>query len=283
MQFFAAFLFTFLIFWAVFAAGLPAIWRGISRAASFVARRSMRYRRVQTWTTKVSPFRDYLPVAAIVVAGLVFGIWAGDGFLDLAESVTAKSPRLQTIDTDVHNWAVTHRGQPATVFFVTLSTLGGPAGVAAIVAVVALILAFGRRWRWVLYLAVTAGGGALLDMALKHHFARARPELAEMLRRASGYSFPSGHAMGTTVAFCALSYVAFRASSAWWAKSAWFALACTMIVFVSLSRVYLGVHWISDVGAGIVAGLLWVAMTTIAYETLRRIRAVRVQRSSDTP
>ena len=58
------------------------------------------------------------------------------------------------------------------------------------------------------------------------------------------------------------------------------ALLYTLVASIALSRVYLGVHWISDVGAGIICGLLWVTMTTVAYETARRIRMLRAMRLS---
>src|SRR5207253_1428631 len=61
----------------------------------------------------------------------------------------------------------------------------------------------------------------------------------------------------------------------WSAKAAALALGITLIIAVSLSRVYLGVHWISDVVAGIAVGTLWVAITTMAYETVRRLRLLR--------
>jgi len=136
-----------------------------------------------------------------------------------------------------------------------------------------------KRWRWVAYLAVTVVGGGLLNLELKRYFARARPAVAEMLRRAHGYSFPSGHAMGSAVVFAALAYLAYRAAKSWSAAAAAIAAGATLIVSVALSRVYLGVHWVSDVAAGITAGLLWVTSTTVAYETARRIRHLRSLRA----
>src|SRR3989442_15479017 len=97
---------------------------------------------------------------------------------------------------------------------------------------------------------------------------------------APGYSFPSGHAMGSTVVLGALSYLAVRTATQWRWKAAWLALTWTLIAAIALSRVYLGVHWISDVAAGVVAGMLWVGVTTLAYETLRRIRLLRAMRVS---
>jgi len=81
--------------------------------------------------------------------------------------------------------------------------------------------------------------------------------------------------MGSTIVFGALAYLASRVLTQWRWKSAALALACTFILSVALSRVYLGVHWISDIAAGISAGLLWVVITTVSYEVLRRARALR--------
>jgi len=276
---FLLFFAVFLVLWGVLYAALPVLRHAGGRAAHAAAALSMRYPHVKRLAAHAGRFRDYLPVALILAVGAVLTAWTGDGFLDIAELVHAKSPLLQQMDANVHAWAASRRSADATLFFGLMSTLGGPGGVAAILGLVGVALVVARRWRWLVYLAVTAGGGGLLDLELKRYFARARPELAEALRQAHGYSFPSGHAMGSTVAFFALSYLAFRFFTAWRWKAASLALATTLVLSVALSRVYLGVHWISDVGAGIVAGLLWVTATTVAYETSRRVRLLRALRA----
>jgi membrane-associated phospholipid phosphatase len=274
---FAAFVAVFLILWALFAAVLPRLIRALRRAGNRGASMSMRFGIVQRVVRRASRFRDYLPVAIIVVAGALITAWAGDQFLDLAELVHTKSTSLQQLDARVHDWAVSERNSGATTFFVTMSTIGGPAGVAAMAAVVTIALLMARRFGWAAYVVINVAGGGALDWELKRYFARARPDVALMLRRAAGYSFPSGHAMESTILFAALSYLAIRTFPRWRWKSAVLALSATLIVAVAFSRVYLGVHWISDVAAGIVVGLLWVTTTTVAYETLRRTRAVRSQ------
>jgi membrane-associated phospholipid phosphatase len=275
--FFTSFVIVFLILWCVVYAALPAFWSGVTWLAYHTARTSMRYKRVQGWVQRTSHVRQYAPIVALVLAGAFATVWIGDGFLDLAESVHANNPSVQRIDTQSHRWALEHRQSDATLFFTIVTIVGGPSGLATLLIVIAAILAVKKLWRWLAYLAVTCGGGALMNLELKRYFARARPDVAEMLRRAHGYSFPSGHAMGSTVAFGALSYLAFRAAAQWRWKSAAIALAATLIASVALSRVYLGVHWISDVGAGIFAGLAWVSVCTIGYEALRRIRAVNAR------
>jgi undecaprenyl-diphosphatase len=149
----------------------------------------------------------------------------------------------------------------------------------AITGIVAIALFIKRRRVWAIYLIVTAGGGALLNLELKRFFARARPDLAEMLRRAQGYSFPSGHAMGSTVVMGALAYLAVLVLKTWRQKSAAMAFATTFVVAVSASRIYLAVHWLSDIVAGVSGGLLWLAATTVGHETFRRIRLIRSLRA----
>ena len=270
-----AFLLVFLIVWAVLYSLRPLIRRSHVLFAPALTRAMVRWGVISRFSDR---FKAYGPIAAILLGGAVLTAFAGDQFLDLAELVHARSAVLQTADTRITQWAIAHRSADFTDFFVVMTTIGGPAGVIVIAAIVSAVLFVKRRFRWLLYLAVTAGGGGLLNMELKRYFARARPEIAEMLRRANGYSFPSGHAMGSTVVFGALSYIAFRAFPQWRWKTAALAFAITLILAVAVSRVYLGVHWISDVAAGVACGAIWVGVTTMAYETLRRVRRLRAQR-----
>ena len=269
----------FLILWGGFYAALPALRRVSAVSARLFARLTVRYTRVGRFTTRV---KAYVPIALVVIIGGVVAAWAGDQFIDLAELVRAKSAKLQDLDTVAHAWAVSKRTAADTSFFVVMSNIGSPVGMMSIAGLAMIALAIARKWRWLLYLAVTEGGGALLDMELKRFFARARPDIAEMLLRAHGYSFPSGHAMGSTVVLGALSYLAFRTATRWRWKAACLALAWTLILSIALSRVYLGAHWISDVAAGMTAGALWVAVTTLSYETVRRIRLLRTVPVSDS-
>lgn len=269
---FVAFAAIFLVLWAVVYAALPALQHLGQLLADLIARSTRAARIVSTARER---YQKYLPVAAILIAGALITAWAGDGFIDLAEKVHAKNDRLERADARVHDWTVGERSPDATFFFTSMTYIGGPAGLATIVVAVTIVMAFRRRWRWIIYLVVTTSVGALLDLELKRYFARARPDVAEMLRRANGYSFPSGHAMGSTVVFGALGYLAFRAIRGWPARAAVIAFLYTLIAAVALSRVYLGVHWISDVFAGVTAGTVWVTTTTVAYETVRRTRSAR--------
>ena len=264
MIFIAGYAAVFLLLYAVVHAIGPLTERLLKRTAHWTA--SFRY-------------RDYLPVFVIVAIGIVATAAAGDAFMDIAEVVQEESSELHQIDSSVHSWAHETRTSGSTSFFTIMTLIGTPVGLAAIGVLVAVYFAFSGHWRWSAYLLLTGGIGGLLNLWLKSTFARARPELAEALRGAHGYSFPSGHAMGSTIMFGALGYLAFRYFRTWRSRALAVAFTTSMIVAIAASRIYLGVHWISDIAGGISAGVVWLATTTVAYETFRRIRHVRALRA----
>lgn len=264
MLFLVVFLLLFFFLWLVFLVLEPAIEHGLKRTAH--------------WTAKFR-YRDYVPVATLLGLGIVATAFAGDAFIDIAERVHADSPALREIDTQMHEWARYTHTTGSTRFFTTMTIIGTPGPLAGFLLIVVLILIAKKRWRWAAYLVFTSGVGGLLNLAMKSFFERTRPELAEALRHASGYSFPSGHAMGSTVVFGALAYLALRTLPRWRWRAAALALALAIILAIASSRIYLGVHWISDVGAGLAAGLIWIVTTTVAYETFRRIRMIRALRT----
>lgn len=268
MLFLLIFLILFALLWLLALALEPALERLLERTAH--------------WTTKFR-YGDYLPVAAVLAGGILAAALAGDAFMDIAERVHANSGRLHEIDTSVHQWARHARTPGSTRFFTTMTIIGTPLPLALLVTFVTGLLLLRRRWRWAVYLGFTTGAGSLLNIELKAYFHRARPELAEALRSASGFSFPSGHAMGSTVVFGALTYLAMRSLPHWRWRAAALALSASMILAIASSRIYLGVHWISDVGGGITAGLVWVTTSTVAYETFRRIRMIRALRARRAP
>ena len=120
---------------------------------------------------------------------------------------------------------------------------------------------------WVLAL----GGNGLLNPLLKRVFERVRPEHGPGLVSELGWSFPSGHSSGATVAYGMLAYVAVRTLPAAWHLPA--VLAATALVFtVGCSRVFLQVHFASDVAAGFASGLAWLAVCIVSVELARVYR-----------
>jgi undecaprenyl-diphosphatase len=127
------------------------------------------------------------------------------------------------------------------------------------------------RWRLAAtLLIVTMAGAAVLDEALKFGFHRPRPIPYFGMAAPHSFSYPSGHALFSFVFFSTLaSLLAGRISRFWLRVSIWTASIC-IIVLIGLSRIYLGVHYPTDVIAGYLTGLIWVTSVSLADRLYRR-------------
>lgn len=137
--------------------------------------------------------------------------------------------------------------------FLAVSYLGDQA-LNAILIVVGLALIYRRRWRDAILLIVTCGGGALLNMGLKIAFHRARPAAAAAFA-VDPWSFPSGHAMNAMIGYGLLAYVLIERFPQ--RRRAIIGAAGALVALIGFARLYLGVHYVSDVIAGYAAGLVW--------------------------
>lgn len=264
----------FLVFWALCyipIAGVARVVKAGAKSGSGWVERS----RIGRWATGHSgPVGSYAPILLLIVAGGIAAIGAGYLFVELAEQVRLSTSLVSRADQLIHAWFGHERGAAMTTLLSGATGIGGTVGLTVIVAVVAALLVRKQRAS-AIFLVVTAGAGALLNLGLKEFFARMRPDLASALVVMRSYSFPSGHAMSSFITFGALAYLALRQPWPWAAKSAGLATALTIVLLVSLSRVYLGVHWASDIAGGWSAGAVWLASAEVAFEMLLRLRQRR--------
>jgi undecaprenyl-diphosphatase len=131
--------------------------------------------------------------------------------------------------------------------------------------IVAAILAWGRRWVFLGSWLAAVAGSAVLNHLLKVLFARPRPHFEHPLLVETSYSFPSGHAMESFVVYGMLAYFAVLALRSWESRG-----AALLVVLIGFSRMYLGVHYLSDVLAGYAAGGVWLSALITGTETIRR-------------
>ena len=262
----------FLALWMATFAFFPPLIRGVRSGVGRLARWLGAQTRLGPLFGGLETWRSYFPLVIALAIGTILIVWTADAFTDIAAALKEKSPTVQRIDTGVYEWFGSRRTPLANALFTTVTRAGGPVGMGALVVVVIAVLIVRRRFRWAAYLAITSSGGALLNQLLKSHFERQRPDLKAALLDALGYSFPSGHAMSGTIILGALAYLAARSVREWVYKSAALSGLATLALAIGISRLYLGVHWASDVGAGFAAGLLWVTATTTGYELFRQYR-----------
>lgn len=189
-------------------------------------------------------------VGLLVVAVLVLAGWGPLADLDSGWSARA------------YAFTVGHPAFESAVRVVT--ALGDGWTVSVLTAAVAIALAARGRWLLGWWLVLTVAGSALLSTALKHGLERVRPPSTGGLADAHGFSFPSGHTQAATVTFTAVVLVVgwqvLRPGPA--ARAASAAAVVVVIAAVGLSRVFLGVHWPSDVLGGWLSGSAWVTGAT---------------------
>ncbi|NNU45224.1 phosphatase PAP2 family protein [Ramlibacter montanisoli] len=176
----------------------------------------------------------------------------------LAVQVLVHGPMME-LDQAASHWFATHRHALLTRAMLLVSEMHRTAQVLAAAAVLALVLLRRGQQRSALAL-LAVPTGMVLNVGLKESFQRMRPMLDDPLVQLATYSFPSGHAVASTVFYgmaCALVFTHVR-SRAWRALAACFAVA--MVLVVTFSRVYLGAHYPSDVVAGVAVGTICVVL-----------------------
>jgi undecaprenyl-diphosphatase len=214
-----------------------------------------------------------------LVVGFLVALLAGWGFGRIANWVF-DSPATHAADRWAQEIAADWRSPGLTVFMRIMSIIGQDWMRAVISVPVVAALLWARSHRRLYAFVATMVGGLLLSPALKAVFQRARPSGIVTLGTAQGYSFPSGHAMGAMLLFGSLAYVIyFSIDHSRRLRLLAVTLCVLMILSIGASRVYLGVHYLSDILAGFAAGLCWVAVCLSGTEAWVRWRDWRRRRA----
>jgi undecaprenyl-diphosphatase len=148
-----------------------------------------------------------------------------------------------------------------------LTAIGGPTVLGLVVVVVTGFLVLQTRYRTAIVVAITFLSGELLNAAMKHVFNRPRPSVVPHLRVVYTTSFPSGHAMESAIVYLTLAAILMRASQSRATKIYILGIAVLLTTLVGISRVYLGVHYPTDVLGGWIVGFTW---ASICWHAARR-------------
>lgn len=233
------------------------VWRRVASAPRFAA---FRQRHQRSWTFVAARFARGEYLGLHLTVGLVVTLGALWAFGGITEDVVHHDP-LTLFDLDVARWlraGATPRGIQTAVI---ISLVGSPVSMAVLAAVGGAVLAVRRWWiTLVVWFAAFAGGG-VLDWAIKRIIQRPRPPGAEAYLHGPSFSFPSGHVVGSVVGFGMLAYllVAFFARRR---RDRWIigAAATVVVLVIGVARIYLGVHYFSDVIGGLAAGIVWLSV-----------------------
>jgi len=219
-----------------------------------IARARRRWPRQVRWLERrldpSSPRGFALSVAA-VGGGLCAWVFTG-----MAQDVVAKE-EAATLDPRVLRWVIEHRGGALNAAMKAITSLGSTWVLVPLAVLVGAAVSLRRRsWRPVAALALAAGGAILLYDGFKEWIHRPRPPVADRLLSVSGWSFPSGHATQAAAVFVILTVVlTVHRSTA--VRAVGGIVAGLLILAVGISRIFLGVHWFTDVVGGWALGGAW--------------------------
>jgi undecaprenyl-diphosphatase len=167
-------------------------------------------------------------------------------------------------------------GHAALVAVVKAVTWLGSDGVLwTVIGAAAIVLAVRRRWRLAIYLLVTGAGALVLDPVLKALVGRLRPVVAHPVAHGTGNSFPSGHGLGSIVCYGAIFLVFVSATIGRW-RAVFTTVIIALVALIGISRILLGVHYLSDVIGAWAVGIVWLSITAFAFELTRQAAGLPV-------
>lgn len=206
---------------------------------------------------------ENFPFYLLIFIAFVVGLLALNIFVELTDEIAENS--LKIYDERITNFILSYRTPALTDFFRVITDLGDfYAYVAAtIFAAVFLFLKF-KHWKFILQLLAIIVLSALSNVAIKRFIGRARPGI-EHLVTVETLSYPSGHAMCAMAFYGFLSYLSFKINMSKWVRGLLCSLFFFLILLIGISRIYLGVHFPSDVAGGYLAGLIWLAFCIVLF------------------
>ncbi|MGH2814512.1 MAG: phosphatase PAP2 family protein, partial [Actinomycetota bacterium] len=219
--------------------------------------------------------RRFSPEGALglsLTVGLAAEVGLGWLFGGITEDVI-KGDELATRDSPVAAWLADHRVGWLTTTMRAITQLGSLRLIVPLVALTALLLLVRARRPAAALLVTAVTGASLLVVPVKLLIGRARPEGGGVLVLVDSFSFPSAHSAQAVATYGALAYLAGQAAPRWGQRVAAWTTATLIALLVGFSRLYLGVHWLSDVLGGYALGAGWLAIVITATATYQRLRS----------
>lgn len=206
----------------------------------------------------------YATVGIFLIVGVAIAVAGTLGFAQMGDWV--KDGATQGMDVATLEWLKTHHTPLLTQMAVELTYLGTGTVVFMIVAVAALFLWHTKHKHSAILLLASVAGNIILNGVLKFAFHRPRPTVFDWQTTAVSSSFPSGHAMSATVTYGTVAYLVIRLQKHTWSRLLTGIAASLLILLICSTRLYLGVHYPSDVVAGIIVGLAWAGFCMATLE-----------------
>ena len=211
-----------------------------------------------------------LPFYVTILISAILFIIAMNAFVELTDELAENE--LQGVDEGVTEWIISFRRPPLTDYFTFVTHLGDRNSyIVVTVLLAAYYLIKHRNWKFILQTTLVLLLATLSNIVLKRVINRARPSL-EHLVTVNTLSYPSGHAMTAMAFYGFLVFLCLRYDMRRWVRYTFIFVLTLLVLSVGVSRIYLGVHYPTDVAAGFIGGLIWVAFCAVVFSLFELLR-----------
>lgn len=225
---------------------------------------------VEFFKKHVSRNHPDFPFYLLIFISVIVFVIGTNLFVELTDEVQGEN--IEAFDDRVTNYVTSFRTPALNNFFQFVTDLGDVYAYIVATTIAAIFFFFKlKNKKFILQLLGVLILSALANMALKEAFDRARPTIEHMVV-VKTLSYPSGHAMSAMAFYGFLIYLVFRIKMSKFLRLFLTLLFSALIFFIGLSRIYLGVHFPSDVVGGFIAGLIWIAFCVVLFNIIDLLR-----------
>lgn len=219
---------------------------------------------------KFNSKNEDLPYYVTILVSAILFIVALNGFVQLTDELAENE--LGGMDESVSGYIISFRSDVLTNYFNFATHLGDRNAYIVFTLLLAVFYFIKHRsWKFILQTTLVLILATLSNIVLKKAINRARPSL-EHLVSVNTLSYPSGHSMSAMAFYGFLIFLCVRYKMPRWVRYLFVTILILLILSIGVSRIYLGVHYPSDVAAGFIGGLIWVAFCAIVFSLFELLR-----------
>ena len=195
---------------------------------------------------------------------------------EVQEAAAGQPELIVGVDGFLLNFFASLRNPWLNAVAVDITALGSTTVLTLLTTVFVLFMLMLKRKELAIHLIVASTGAGLISKTMKAFFGRDRPSIVEKLVFVQGHSYPSGHSLASAAVYLTLALLSYELLQKTAHKGLVFLVAAFIVVLIGLSRIYLGVHYPTDVAGGILVGTSWALGLTALNSTLQTRKKTRV-------
>lgn len=197
---------------------------------------------------------------------LFFNLLGLYGFFKTIQDALRDHAFMAELDVWVNLFFTTHVSSVGLTFMTVVTDIFSPTTISIVAFLGIIYLLAMKKWRYALISALSIGGGLVINSFIKEIVMRPRPLDAFIVE--TGYSFPSGHTIAVTIFFTLIIYFFARRIGYMVWREIFILISVLLVILTGVSRLYLGVHWLSDIIAGCSLGLFWTTLMILLVRYL---------------